>query len=294
MFRTHFDLPLGEDGSGRFVPWIVAVMVYLATLSVAAGMAVNRSVDRWDIGLEGTATVEIAPSVSPGQSAGQRLDEALTLLRATAGVLGAEPLTAEEVAGLLEPWLGGGDAPLDLPIPQLIDVRLEPGTLLDLDALGAQLAALVPGARLDNHRIWSDRLTAFGRSVQFTSAFVVALVALAGAGTVVFATRAGLAIHREVIELMHLVGSRDSYIAGQFQAHAMSLALRGGVLGLVLGATTLGIFRGINAPIQGSLLPEMTITAGAWAALATLPLIAGLIAIVTARITVVRTLRTMP
>ena len=41
MFRQHFDLPLGEDGSGRFVPWIVAVMVYLATLSVAAGMAVE-------------------------------------------------------------------------------------------------------------------------------------------------------------------------------------------------------------------------------------------------------------
>jgi cell division transport system permease protein len=109
-----------------------------------------------------------------------------------------------------------------------------------------------------------------------------------------FATRAGLETHRKVIELMHLVGSRDSYIAGQFQAHAMSLALRGGVLGLLLGATTLGIFRGINAPIEGSLLPEMTITAGAWAALAALPLIAGLIATVTARITVVRILRTMP
>jgi len=53
MFRQHFDLPLGEDGSDRFVPWIIAVMVYLATLSVAAGMAVNRSVDKWNIGLEG-------------------------------------------------------------------------------------------------------------------------------------------------------------------------------------------------------------------------------------------------
>jgi cell division transport system permease protein len=294
MFRQHFDLPLGEDGSGRFVPWIVAVMVYLATLSVAAGMAVNRSVDKWNIGLEGTVTVEIAASTAAAGDAGERMARALSLLRETAGVRSATPIPDEEIARLLEPWLGQGNVPLTLPIPQLIDVRLEAGTKLDLDALGTLLANAVPGARLDNHQYWTERLSDFGRSVQITSAFIVALVALAGAGTVVFATRAGLAIHREVIELMHLVGSRDSYIAGQFQAHAMSLSLRGGVVGLALGAATLGILRGISAPIEGSLLPTVTITSGAWAVLAALPLVAGLIATITARVTVVRALREMP
>jgi len=294
MFRQHFDLPLGEDGSGRFVPWIVAVMVYLATLSVAAGMAVNRSVDKWDIGLEGTVTVEIAASNAAAENAGERMARALSLLRETAGVRSAIPIPDDEISRLLEPWLGQGDVPLTLPIPQLIDVRLEAGTKLDLDALGTLLANAVPGARLDDHQYWTERLSDFGRSVQITSAFIVALVALAGAGTVVFATRAGLAIHREVIELMHLVGSRDSYIAGQFQAHAMSLSLRGGVVGLALGAATLGVLRGIAAPIEGSLLPTVNITAVAWAVLAALPLLAGLIATITARVTVVRALREMP
>ena len=294
MFRQHFDLPLGEDGSGRFVPWIVAVMVYLARLSVAAGMAVNRSVDKWNIGLEGTVTVEIAASNAAAENAGERMARALSLLRETAGVRSAIPIPDDEISRLLEPWLGQGDVPLTLPIPQLIDVRLEAGTKLDLDALGTLLANAVPGARLDDHQYWTERLSDFGRSVQITSAFIVALVALAGAGTVVFATRAGLAIHREVIELMHLVGSRDSYIAGQFQAHAMSLSLRGGVVGLALGAATLGVLRGIAAPIEGSLLPTVNITAGAWAVLAALPLLAGLIATITARVTVVRALREMP
>jgi cell division transport system permease protein len=294
MFRQHFDLPLGEDGSGRFVPWIVAVMVYLATLSVAAGMAVNRSVDKWNIGLEGTITVEIAASNASAEDAKERMARALSLLRATAGVRSAIPLADDEISRLLEPWLGQGEIPLTLPIPQLIDVRLEAGTKLDLDALGTLLENAVPGARLDDHQYWTERLSDFGRSVQITSAFIVALVALAGGGTVIFATRAGLAIHREVIELMHLVGSRDSYIAGQFQAHAMSLSLRGGVVGLALGAATLEILRAIAAPIEGSLLPTVTITAGAWAVLAALPLLAGLIATITARVTVVRALREMP
>ena len=75
---------------------------------------------------------------------------------------------------------------------------------------------------------------------------------------------------------------------------AMSLSLRGGVVGLALGAATLGILRGIAAPIEGSLLPTVNITAGAWAVLAALPLLAGLIATITARVTVVRALREMP
>ena len=294
MFRQHFDLPLGEDGSDRFVPWIIAVMVYLATLSVAAGMAVNRSVDKWNIGLEGTITVEIVASNAPVDGAGKRMDRALSILRKTEGVRSATPISRDEISKLLEPWLGQGDVPLTLPIPQLIDVRLEAGTKLDFDALGTLLENAVPGARLDDHQYWTERLTGFGRSVQITSAFIVMLVALAGAGTVVFATRAGLEIHREVIELMHLVGSRDSYIAGQFQAHAMSLSLRGGVVGLGLGAVTLGVLSGITASIEGSFLPTVTITAGAWAVLAALPLLAGLIATMTARVTVARALQEMP
>ena len=294
MFRQHFDLPLGEDGSDRFVPWIIAVMVYLATLSVAAGMAVNRSVDKWNIGLEGTITVEIAASNAPVEDAGKRMDRALSILRKTEGVRSATPISRDEISKLLEPWLGQGDVPLTLPIPQLIDVRLEADTKLDLDALGTFLENAVPGARLDDHQYWTERLTGFGRSVQITSAFIVMLVALAGAGTVVFATRAGLEIHREVIELMHLMGSRDSYIAGQFQGHAMSLSLRGGVVGLGLGAATLSVLSGVTASIEGSFLPTVTITAGAWAVLAALPLLAGLIATMTARATVARALQEMP
>ena len=114
MFKQHFDLPLGDDGSGRFVPWIVAVMVYLAALSVAAGMAVNRSVEKWNIGLEGTVTVEIAASDAPQQTAQERMDQALVLLRQTAGVLSAKPVPGDEISRLLEPWLGQGEIPLNL------------------------------------------------------------------------------------------------------------------------------------------------------------------------------------
>ena len=34
MIRQRLDLPLAEDSTGRFLVWIMAVMVYLAILAL--------------------------------------------------------------------------------------------------------------------------------------------------------------------------------------------------------------------------------------------------------------------
>lgn len=291
MFRRRTDIPLARDGSGRFVPWIVALMVYLAALAVAAGVVTGRAADRWAGGLEGTLTIEILPDA--GAPRDSDVQAVLDLLRETAGVLSADELSPAAVAALLEPWLGEGALDADLPVPRLIDVRLERGTLLDIAALTTQIESLVPGARLDDHRLWRRQLAAFGRAVAAAAIVVVTLIALSAAATIVFATRAGLAIHHDVIELLHLIGSRDNYIARQFQNHAMRLALRGGVVGAVLGLATLMLVAWAAAPLRGSFLPELAIGAGAWIAVAAMPLAAALVATVAARITVLRALRKM-
>ena len=292
MFRQRFDLPLGDDGSGRFVPWIVALMVYLASLSLGAGIAASGAVRSWDAGLEGAVTIEIVPAAD-AERTDARVREVLQLLRTTAGIASAEAIAEDRVAALLEPWIDRGELPADLPIPRLIDVRLLPGTPLDLDAVAREVAAMAPGARLDDHQVWLSRLAALGRTVQLASGFIVALVSGAAAGTVIFATRAGLAVHREVIEVMHLIGARDSYVARQFQAHAMSLALRGGLLGATLGAATLAVFVQLAGPLEGPRVPAASFGTATWATVIALPLLAAAIATVTARFTVLRTLRRM-
>ena len=189
---------------------------------------------------------------------------------------------------------GGAGAPRRRlePLP-LSDVRLLPGTPVDLDAVAREVAAIAPGARLDNHQVWLSRLSALGRTVQLASGFIVALVAAAAAGTVIFATRAGLAVHREVIEVMHMIGARDAYVARQFQAHAMSLALRGGLLGAILGTATLAVFVQLARPLEGPLVPAASLGTATWATVIALPVLAAIIATFTARVTVLRTLKRM-
>src|SRR3546814_3767775 len=105
MLRLRTDLPLGSDASGRFVPWIVGFMVYLAALALSGALTLENVAARWRAGITGTLTVQIAPVDSAMSDAAEpagsppshedRLDRAVELLRGVPGVAGVEVLGPE-------------------------------------------------------------------------------------------------------------------------------------------------------------------------------------------------------
>ena len=111
---------------------------------------------------------------------------------------------------------------------------------------------------------------------------------------VVFATRAGMTSHRDTIELLHLIGARDNYIARRFVIYALSYGLAGGVLGLILAAVTLAALALAAQGVDQMLLPRLSLGLAAWVALLCVPLASALIAMITARMTVLRALRRLP
>lgn len=291
------DLPLHLDGSSRFLPWIVGVMVFLVALSVAGVMSLTDAMQRWETGLRGTVTVEVPPPVNAadeqGRDAEQRVAEIVKLLRETPGVGAAEAIDLEDTAEFLEPWLGDRDFIRDLPLPRLIDVEFETPGAIDAAALQARLGDIVPGTIVNDHGVWLDNLLTLGRWVQVAAGLVVVLVAAASVIAVVFATRAGLAIHGDAVELLHLIGARDDFIAGQFQLHALRLGLRGGMVGVLVACIAILPIQFAGHALPAFLLPRMTLTFLQWIGLLILPVLAALVTMVTARITVLRVLRRM-
>jgi cell division transport system permease protein len=49
--------------------------------------------------------------------------------------------------------------------------------------------------------------------------------------SVAFATRGAMATNRPIVEVLHFIGAKDGFIAGQFQRHFLVLGLKGGVIG---------------------------------------------------------------
>lgn len=306
MFRLRSDLPFDRDAASGFLPWIIGFMVFLCVITVAAALTVERVADRWRQGLAGNLTVELPfpTDLDTGKRA-EELDAAVNLVTETPGITGAAVLDDDQIAALLAPWLGPDATQLDVPLPTMIAVTRRTDVPVDLKALQDQLDKVVPGAQVDDHGDWVSDALVFLRSLQALSAALAGLALGAAALTVIFVTRTGLATHHAVIEVVHLIGAPDRYIARQFQAQALKLGIFGGIVGLACGAgTVLGIDRLLSFAARQSLAPGMTSGAGLsfdfrllpwqWIVLALLPVVVAIVAMMTARITVLRSLARMP
>ena len=296
MLNRRSDLPLKGDATSRFLPWLVALMVYLSAVAVAGTFVLAGLVGRWDHDVAGTLTVQVAPV--PGEAGemltDERVRQAVDLLRRTPGIDGARALDKQQLIALMEPWLGSTEVVRDLPLPRLIDVSVNPDARVDLGGLAERLANAVPGASLDDHRVWLSRLINLSLTTQWVAIGIVVLIGFVTSATVVYATRTGMAVNKGVIEVLHLIGAHDDYIARQFADRAFSLGFSGGLIGVALAVPTLGIIGWAARRVEGGFLPSLSLPISGWVVIALLPLAAAALAMYTARLTVHGTLARMP
>jgi len=297
MFTRRSDLQLERDSLGRFLPWLIAFMVYLSILAMAGMLSLNSLAERWNSGLSGTLTVQVPPPEDTVTAAvdAKRMDAILAVLEKTPGVVRVERLSEDHLLVLLEPWLGSGAGAVagDLPLPRLIDVELENGATIVVPALQKRLNAIVAGTLVDDHGVWLKRLLTLIKTVQALAFVVLLFIGLATVGTVIFTTRTGLAIHQDAIEVLHLIGAQDTYIARQFASRALMLGLKGGLISLGLALPTLWGIGFLADSLQSGMLPDLSLPLVGWLVLISMPIAVALIAMATARLTVMKTLRKM-
>ena len=109
-------------------------------------------------------------------------------------------------------------------------VRVAPDQVPDFVSLRQKLVE-IPGATLDDHRGYVDRMRAMARSAVAVGLSVLALVLAAAMMSVMFATRGAMAANRQIVEVLHVVGAQQGFIAGEFQRHFLLVGLKGGAIG---------------------------------------------------------------
>jgi cell division transport system permease protein len=225
-----FEAPIVPSTTiaGRALVAVVAIMTFLASLTTGAVMLVRAAAAEWQSEVAREVTIQVRPS--PGRDIDADVARAAEIARNFPGVAEVTPYTKEESARLLEPWLGTGIALGDLPIPRIIVVRLASGAAPDLGQLRNLLSA-IPGASLDDHRNFVDRMRAMSGAAVLGGVAVLFLMIAATVLSVTFATRAAMATNRTVVEVLHLIGAKSGFIASHFQRNFLWLGLRGGLIG---------------------------------------------------------------
>ncbi|MHB8283815.1 MAG: cell division FtsX domain-containing protein, partial [Caulobacteraceae bacterium] len=193
---------------------------------------------------------------------------------------------------LLEPWLGKGNIPDDLPIPHLVTVELNPKAPADAAALNAALTAAGVDATVDDHSRWMKDVERSSGVVRTLALGAGLLVASAAAAVVAFATKAGLAARRDVVEVLHLSGAQDGFVAGLFQRRFAWLAARGGGYGALAAMALAAVMRLIGG--SDGFTPVLPIAWSDLLAALPCPLLAAGVAAVAARRTAMAILRAEP
>jgi cell division transport system permease protein len=145
---------------------------------------------------------------------------------------------------------------------------------------------------LDDHGRWIERLRSTADVVVLGALVILALIAIGTAASVAFATRAGLAAHREIVQLLHLMGAQDRFIARAFERHYFLAAFAASAVGSLLAAATFiaaSELDQLGLPAV-SFLPPLALSLGELCWLLLVPITAAGIAWGTARLSVISAL----
>jgi cell division transport system permease protein len=273
------------------MPWVIAIMTFLTVLAAAAGLGLGGAASGLGQQLAGRLTIQIVeanPDLRERQAA-----NALAELSRLSIVSAVTRVDEEKMRVLLEPWLGRDGLSADLPVPVLIDVTLASGGARDVAYVAKAIRAVAPSAQVEGHAQWLGPLKGLLATLQWLSVGLVALMAAAMAAAVVLAARAGLNTHRATIDVMHLMGATDRQVARLFQRRAGLDALFGSALGFTTGIIIIWFIAYRLSAVGAALFDSGGLTWIDWLVIVFVPAGAVVLAVITARATVLRALARM-
>jgi len=272
---------------GRFAgatPWLIGIMMFVMMVVAATGLALAGGARLVREGVAHRYSIQIAD----GRASEAR---ALAAAQSSPGVERAIAVPEADLRATLEQWLGpvaAGEG-ADLPLPSLIDVELAPGA--DPEAVASTVKRAVPSALFIADQSRLAPMLGTLNALTAIAGLIVLLIALATAAAVVLATRGALDTHRGTIDVLHGIGATDLQVTRLFQRKIALDALIGGTSGAIVAALVLLLVAGSGLGAVGDWTQGRLLRWGDLVILATLPLLAAILATAVARSTVLAALR---
>ncbi len=276
------------------MPWVIAIMIGLTVVASACGLALRNTARVASADVAGGVTVQIVNGAPRERD--RQAQAALAALQDAPGVASARLVPQRELDALVEPWLGttAGDDVNALPVPALIDVRLSGNAdAAAIDTLRRRIKPAAEDARIDAQASWLAPVFEAIGALQWLAGGLIALLAFATVATVLLASRNALSNHRATIEIVHMLGGTDAQIAKIFQRSMAVDAAAGGIGGLLLGMVTTALLARQFAALGSGMMTAGGLGWTDWLVICCIPVGGVLLAVLTARLSVLQALKGM-
>lgn len=292
------ELPLKDNTTSLFLKVMISIAVFLFAVTLAGVLSINSMLNAWNNSILGSLTVQIMPINNANQDLAlqQTLEQqniTVKFLKSLPEVEQVSVLSDKQLENLLKPWLGDGIDISNLPTPRLIDVKIKKDVSINYAKLAENLAKVSPFASLDNHKLWLDKLIKFADGLKILAMTILLLVIAITSGAIFYTTQSNLGLHHNIIEILHIMGAKDTYVAQQYAKRDAWLGFVGGCIGLFFAIPTIFLIARLAEQIEGGIISEAHLSPFSWVLILALPLFSSMASMLTAYYTVKRTLEKM-
>ncbi len=237
MFSLGFNRPtiaLKKNTFTVFLPWLIGFMVFLATLLLSSALIVQDISNTWTEGVTKKLSVQIILNDDlPNDERLDILERASVMISQSKGVISATPLSEKELKRLLSPWLGGELKYTSLPVPNMIDVDLDPNYNVDIDEIRSNLLQVTDNVVIDNHQVWRKKILSIVSDAKQTMYVLIIFMFIASSLIIIASTRGLMNLNLDTIKILIILGASDTFITRDFRKHSYHLSLKGSILGFM-------------------------------------------------------------
>lgn len=290
-FLQRPDIPFSREDVNRYLPWVIAVMVCLASLLMAAGISLHSATLQ-----SGQLNVHSFQVYIPFAKRGDAvIKDVSLLLESQERVRQFRQLPADEIGQLIQPWTSDALPMDELPLPVIFEATLTASAdrAEAIAEITRQLQAIDPDLEVESYQEWVDQLTQFTKMLRLGVFLLVGMLLAALMVLVAVVVRSSLMLNFQTVRLLHHVGARDAYIVQQFVTNGCLLVLKGSAMGMGLASMIAVAVSYLSRQWASPLLPALDLTALHVVALIGLPLLLVGLSALLVRATILRLLEHM-
>jgi cell division transport system permease protein len=222
---------------------VVSIMCALGCLAALGAAAGFRAADTWTSDLKSAMTVVVQ---NPRDDAS--LTRAAQIVGQIEGVTRADAMSKERAKDLLKNYGTDMGATLDaLPAPRLIEV----GVAARQNQVSERIDAALKGAGytsfVNDHSRFTGEILKTSTVVRIVALSSLVALIVAAIASIAFAARAALETRRDAVEILHLVGAQDAFVAREVQTRFLRLGLIAGGIGAAVAGLIMLVGVGIFA-----------------------------------------------
>jgi cell division transport system permease protein len=240
-FARRVDLPLTQDASARFIPWIMGIMLYFSLLlgvSTTLFFQENRSQAMGNIP---HLTLEIPAPKKERHNLEKTLQETLILFPE---ILKWRMIPLEEIRHTFRNFFHEEMASLDLDTePLFVDLWVKKGFAPKIATeINQKLSSIAPNMEFFLHQQWTRPLFNKIDLLYWGGLLGIILLFSGLLAVVAFSVRTGISIHSPILKILDLIGASESYIIHQFQRQNRVIFFKSlAIMALFFSLTLLGV-----------------------------------------------------